>query len=134
MRNKMTTMIVAMVVLIGGCEFSGPSRLSMGMAKIILKPGKTTQLTVLEKLGAPNITTREDGQEVWVYDKVSSRESSSSFGLGGGGGGIGSGGVGGGVIAAGFGTSTRSETTVMLIIYFDDNDVVRDYRVSQTKF
>jgi len=130
----MTTMIVAMVVLVGGCEFSGPSHITMGMAKIILKPGKTTQLTVLEHFGAPNISTRQDGMEVWVYDKVSSRESSASFGIGGAGGGIGSAGAGGGVIAAGFGSSTRSETTVMLLIYFDENDVVRDYRVSQTKF
>jgi len=134
MRNKMITIIVAVSVLVGGCEFSGPSRVTMGMAKIILKPGKTTQLTVLEQFGAPNITTRQDGQEVWVYDKVSSRDSSASFGIGGGGGTISSDSVGGGVIAAGFGSSTRSETTVMLLIYFDDNDIVRDYRVSQTKF
>ncbi len=129
-RINIVSSLLVCVVFIGGCEFSGPSRISMGYAKVILKPGKTTQLDVLEHFGAPNISTREDGQEVWVYDKVSSRESAAGLGIGGGA--VGSG--GGGLIAAGLGSRTRSETTVMLIIYFDEFDKVRDYRVSQTKF
>lgn len=133
-RINIKTVLLVCVVMVGGCEFSGPSRVSMGMAKIYLKPGKTTKLEVFEIFGPPNHATIADGQTTLIYDKVSSRESSSFLGLGGGGGGLGSGGAGGGVIAAGFGSSTRSETTVMLIIYLDDNDLVRDYRFSQSKF
>ena len=36
--------------------------------------------------------------------------------------------------AGGRGTTTRSETTVMLIVYFDQSDVVSDYKITQTKF
>ena len=46
----------------------------------------------------------------------------------------GSGGFGGVGLAGGVGTSERSETSVMLIVYFDEHDTVRDYKISQTKF
>jgi hypothetical protein len=71
---------------------------------------------------------------MWVYDKVSSRTTSSAFGLGGFGAGAGSGGFGGGGLAGGVGSVEQSETTVMLIIYYDKNDVVADYKITQTKF
>jgi len=48
---------------------------------------------VAERLGAPNILTRDgEGREAWVYDKVSSEieASSGSIGIAGGGLGVGS--------------------------------------------
>ena len=122
------------LALLAGCSQSRPSALTPGAAKKHIVPGETTQAEVIEVFGTPNIITRKSGGEMWVYDKVSSRQTSAAFGIGGLGGGAGGGGAGGGGLAAGAASSERSETTVMLIVYFDQNDVVRDYKISQTKF
>ena len=120
---------LALLVLVG-CSQSQPSAITPGAAKKYIKPGETNQVDVIEVFGTPNVITRRDGNEVWVYDKVSSRQTTAVFGAGGLGGGAG--GVGG--LAGGIGSTERSETTVMLIIYFDEHDVVRDYQIKQTKF
>lgn len=117
-----------------GCSESRPSALTPGAAKKYIRPGETTQAEVIETFGTPNVITRKDGGEMWVYDKVSSRQTSAAFGGGGLAGGGGSSGFGGGGLGGGVGSTERSETTVMLIIYFDQNDLVRDYKISQTKF
>lgn len=124
------------VVLLGGCSasHSKPSALTPGAAKKHIVPGQTTQAEVVEIFGTPNVITQKDGYEMWVYDKVSSRTTSAVFGGGVLGGGGGSGGFGGGGIGGGVGSTERSETTVMLIVYFGEHDVVRDYKISQTKF
>ena len=125
--------LIGSVVLLG-CSQARPSALTPGAAKKHIKPGVTTQAEVIEAFGTPNIITRKEGYEMWVYDKVSSRRTDAFFGLGGLGGGVGSGGAGGGGLFGGAGSSETSETTVMLIVYFDENDVVTDYKISQTKF
>lgn len=131
----MSRMIALGLLLIaGGCSQARPSAITPGAAKKHIKPGETTQAEVIEVFGTPNIITRKHGTEMWVYDKVSSKQTSAAFGIGGFGGGAGGGGFGGGGLAGGVGSSERSETTVMLIIYYDENDVVRDYKISQTKF
>lgn len=117
-----------------GCSQARPSALTPGAAKKHIKPGQTTQIEVIEVFGTPNVITRKRGNEVWVYDKVSSRQTNSAFGVGGFGGGGGSGGLGGGGVFGGASSSERSETTVMLIIYFDEHDIVQDYQIKQTKF
>jgi outer membrane protein assembly factor BamE (lipoprotein component of BamABCDE complex) len=120
--------------LVLGCSQSRSSALTPGAAKKHIQPGVTTQAEVIEVFGTPNVITRKDGGEMWVYDKVSSQTTSAAFGIGGLGGGGGSGGFGGGGLAGGVGSTERSETTIMLIVYFDEHDVVRDYKISQTKF
>lgn len=104
------------------------------MAKLYLVPGETHQAKVIEIFGPPNIVTRSDDGDLWVYDKVSSREANTSFGIGGIVGGFGSGTLGIGGLGVGANDSVRSETTVMLIVYYDKNDLVRDYKITQTKF
>jgi outer membrane protein assembly factor BamE (lipoprotein component of BamABCDE complex) len=89
---------------------------------------------VIEVFGTPNVITMRDDYEMWVYDKVSSTQTTAVFGLGGLGGGSSSSGFGGGGAGGGVGSVERSETTVMLIIYFDSDDVVHDYKITQTKF
>lgn len=126
--------MAAILSLLIGCSQSGPSALTPGAAKKHIVPGRTTQAEVIEIFGTPNVITRKEGGEMWVYDKVSSLQTSAAFGAGGLGGGWGSSGFGAGGLAGGVGSTERSETTVMLIIYFDENDVVRDYKMSQTKF
>jgi len=125
---------VVLMVMVMGCSESRPSALTPGAAKKHIQPGVTTQAEVVEIFGTPNVITRKNGQEMWVYDKVSSRTTSAAFGAGGLGGGWGSSGFGGGGLAAGARSTERSETTVMLIVYFDPNDVVQDYKITQTKF
>ncbi len=120
--------------LVVGCSQSRPSSITPGAAKKYIIPGETTQAEVIEVLGTPNVITRKDSGEMWVYDKVSSRQTSVVFGGGGLGGGFGHSGFGGGGLGGGASSTERSETTVMLIIYYDANDIVRDYKVTQTKF
>ena len=44
--------------------------LTQGNVQLTLKKGVTKKLEVLEKFGAPNITTRDSsGMEVWTYQR-----------------------------------------------------------------
>ncbi len=130
MKTVFTILALISIVFAAGCASTRPSPVTPGAAKMYLEPGRTHQVEVLEKFGTPNIVTRRDGGEMWVYDKISSNEGSGLLGLGGGGGGSG---LGGGIFG-GLSSRTRSETTVMLIVYFDPNDIVLDYKITQTKF
>ncbi len=89
--------------------------------------GKTTKAEVLENFGAPNITTRDgSGREVWTYQRaaqVTQSSSQSSFWtiiLGGG-----------SSNATGFESSSQMVT---LIIKFDGNDIVADFRSRTSNF
>jgi hypothetical protein len=71
---------------------AGTSVFTLGAVQKELRPG-LSQTDVAERLGAPNILTRDaEGREAWVYDKVSSEieASSGSVGVGGLGSGVGS--------------------------------------------
>ena len=103
------------------------SELTQGMVQMNLEVGKTTKADVLETFGAPNITTRDSsGNEVWTYQRqaqVSQSSSSSGFIF---------------VIiagksadASGFETSSKMMT---LIIKFDGNDVVTDFKSRESNF
>jgi len=103
------------------------SALTQGNVQLNLKVGTTTKAEVLEKFGSPNITTRDGGgQEVWSYQRmatVSQSSSSSNYWtilL-----------AGGGKSADGFSQSSR---TVTLIIKFNSNDVVSDFRSRTSEF
>ena len=103
------------------------SELTQGMVQMNLEVGKTTKSDVIETFGAPNITTRDSsGNEVWTYQRqaqVSQSSSSSGFIF---------------VIiagksaeASGFETSSRMMT---LIIKFDKNDIVSDFKSRESNF
>ena len=103
------------------------SELTQGMVQMNLEVGKTTKADVLETFGAPNITTRDSsGNEVWTYQRqaqVSQSSSSSGFIF---------------VIiagksseASGFETSSKMMT---LIIKFDGNDIVTDFKSRESNF
>lgn len=113
--------------------------LTHGMVQMTLKVGETNQAEILEKFGAPNITTIDStGQEMWVYDRHATvsydKQSGFSIGLGAGGGGGGVG-VGGGL---GFGSkkskSSTSTRAMTLIIKFDQNKVVSDFKSRSSSF
>ena len=103
------------------------SELTQGMVQMNLEVGKTTKSDVIETFGSPNITTRDSsGNEVWTYQRqaqVSQSSSSSGFIF---------------VIiagksaeASGFETSSRMMT---LIIKFDGNDIVSDFKSRESNF
>lgn len=122
---------------LAGCK--GPptqaDRVTAGMAESELLSGSTTQLEVLEVFGAPNIVTRgSDGEESWTYERVAFDSYFRRGGLVAGGIGFGGSGGGGGIGSASGGQTRSGVRTVTLIIYFDGQEVVQDYRVMETHF
>lgn len=123
------------------------SNLTAGMVKKHVKVGVATQTEILSVFGAPNIITRDkDGNEVWTYDKQSMASASevAEWNASGGAGAIAGGlagdaAIGGGVTAGGSSGKSSSagqvsSATFTLMIQFDANDVVKDYRMMATQF
>ncbi len=90
---------------------------------------------VARVLGSPNIvTTNNERQETWIYDKISSdviysRSSGTIVGLifGGSGGGA-------GVGSSSAGSNSSSQRTLTVIIDFDGNNTVRDFAYHTSRF
>ncbi len=143
---------LAVLGLVCGCitappKLPGPtaqkSNLTPGMVKRTIDKGVTGQTKILQTFGAPNIVSRDTaGSEVWTYDVQSvahtSAQTSASGGMGAAAGGVAGsvpivGGAGGGGKRS---TSTGmvSSSTFTLMITFDENDVVSDYRMQSTSF
>jgi len=103
------------------------SSLTQGNVQLNVKVGTTTKSDVLENFGSPNITTRDgSGQEVWTYQRSAQVSQSSSE----------SGYwtiliVGEQGRSSGFESSSRMIT---LIIKFDNNDVVSDFKSRTSNF
>ena len=115
-----------LALLLLGCTTSEQpaqkSNLTAGMVKKQIIEGVTTQNDILQIFGAPNIITRnKSGREVWTYDTISVEKSAEE--------GYWS------VIVAGAagGRSSASTRTFILMITFDDNEVVKQcsYRASE---
>ncbi len=113
--------------------------LTHGMVQMTVRVGETRQSDILETFGGPNVTTIDgSGREVWVYDRhatvTADKSSGFSIGMlvGGGGGGVGAGG------GLGFGKkkskSEQSSRSMTLIIKFDSNGVVSDFRSRSSSF
>ena len=130
---KIPLIIITTILLLTGCVTAPKpmtkknSELTQGMVQMNLEVGKTTKSDVIETFGSPNITTRaSSGNEVWTYQRqaqVSQSSSSSGFIF---------------VIiagksaeASGFETSSRMMT---LIIKFDGNDIVSDFKSRESNF
>ena len=90
---------------------------------------------VAEALGSPNIvTTDEQRNETWIYDKISSdvtysRSSGTIVGLvfGGSAGGA-------GVGSTSSGSTSKTQRTLTVIIKFDENNMVRDFSYHSSQF
>lgn len=78
---------------------------------------------VIEALGSPNIvTTDENGNETWVYERYAREARTSDNGY---------------FLVVVFGSSRSSEThqkTLTVVIKFDENKVVRDFGYHATTF
>ena len=130
---KIPLIIIASILLLTGCVTAPEpltkknSELTQGMVQMNLEVGKTTKAEVVETFGAPNITTRDgDGNEVWTYQRQAQVNQSSSN----------SGFIfviiaGKSSSASGFESSSRMMT---LIIKFDNEDIVTDFKSRESNF
>lgn len=109
-------------------------RVTVGTVQKEITPGMSAA-SVAAALGSPNIVTSDDErQETWIYDKISSevtysRSSGTIVGLlfGGSGGGAGIG-------STSAGASATSQRTLTIIIRFDADDRVRDFSYHSSRF
>ena len=132
MASKMLYGLAFSLLLVGCVSPPKPlteqnSQLTQGNIEMHLVVGTTTKAQVLKNFGAPNITTRDGaGREVWTYQRSAQvAQSSSQSGywtiiLGGE-----------SSQASGFENSSRMLT---LIIKFDKNDIVTDFRSQTSNF
>ena len=130
--NKLASVTLA-ALLLPGCAANNSqiNRLTLGTVQKTVYEG-ANQTEIMEALGAPNIiTNNSSGREVWTYDKIS-REVQASSGM---------------VVTwwnpiswlAGIasGSSSRSSTTsksITVLITFDDNKRVTDFKYQRLEF
>jgi hypothetical protein len=98
------------------------SSLTPGGVKLNLTKGQTTQAQVQEAFGTPDLVTHKDGQEIWTYDKTTYEyDRRSDYAT---------------LIFIGqSGDRVRSSSkSTLLIVYFNDKDIVTDYRLSAIKY
>jgi hypothetical protein len=120
-------LLAAASLVLGGCSKpeaaeTRPSALTPGTVKRTIVKGETTQAECLEVFGPPDLVTHRDDIQIWTYDKTSyDYEKHGSYFT---------------VILYGVsGDRVRSSSkSTMLILYFDDADIVQDYRLSAVKF
>jgi len=125
-------LISILFLVLVGCKTTEPltsknSNLTQGNVQMNLTVGETSKSEVLENFGSPNVTTRDgSGQEVWSYQRAAQVSQSSSsegywtiiF-------------AGQSSSATGFESSSRMIT---LIIKFDENDIVTDFKSRESNF
>ena len=114
------------------------SAFTLGVVQKALRPG-LSQADVAERLGAPNILTRDgEGREAWVYDKVSSEIEASSGSVAVGGAGSGVGGTFAGLL--GIGASKRSDKakssqrTLTVVVRFSAAGTVETFTWHDSRF
>ena len=141
LRLRSIAAVLAAVVLAGCAATPQPvternSALTQGNVQLNLLVGQTTKADVVDVFGAPNVTTRDgEGREVWTYQRSarvaqsSSRSGLWSILLAPGARGVG--GMLGSSSSSGFETTSRMMT---LIIEFDAEDVVADFRSRSADF
>lgn len=139
-----TTMAVLATVFLTACSATHHAadvrgadeadRVTVGTVQKEIRIGMSAA-DVAGVLGSPNIVTTDDQrQETWIYDKISSdvtysRSSGTIVGLifGGSGGGA-------GVGSTSAGSTSTSQRTLTVIIKFDGDDRVRDFSYHTSRF
>lgn len=127
--------IMAIVsILAAGCSAThhrdqvrddGGDRISAGTVQREIRVGMTSA-EVAAALGAPNIVTRNNDRQTWIYDKVSTEEVRSSSSLG--------------IFTilvnptSAASASSTSQRTLTIIVKFDENEKVEDFSYRQSSF
>ena len=137
--------VVASLLCLAGCRpeqqmNTATVRLTPGQVRSKIAIGRTTQLEVVQALGAPNMVLVKAGAaEVWTYDQISMhREDTSSFlgvigGIAGATGSETGAAVGGGATASNS-SKVTSVRTATLIVEFDDKGIVKNFEMMATAF
>ena len=91
--------------------------------------------SVAEVLGSPNIvSTDEDRNEVWIYDKISTQYVSADASAGvlalGGGSDV----IGGTGVSGRQSSGASSQRTLTVIVKFDEDKLVRDFAYHTSRF
>ncbi len=130
MKNIKTFAILFFVLILLGCatfpkqeESYQKSNLTSGTVKREIIKNQTTQADILKLFGAPNLVTMDsNGNEVWNYNKMSYSTTEGSDA--------------GTLIFWGGSRAISTSTTKSfdLILTFDKNDVVKDYRLIAASF
>ena len=145
MKIRQTITIAALAALLAtGCSAThhardvrtadDTDRLTVGTVQKEIRLGMSAA-DVASVLGSPNIVTTDDErQETWIYDKISSdvtysRSSGTIIGLI-----FGGSGAGAGVGSTDAGSTTSSQRTLTVIVKFDGNDVVSDFSYHASRF
>jgi hypothetical protein len=121
-------LITTMALLfVAGCQpaddrtsgLATESNLTAGMAKSTIINGSTSQAEILEVFGPPDLVTHRDGIQIWTYDKIAYDYETTAGTVS--------------LFRSGKRSRSRSVST-MMILYFDKNDIVQDYRMSVVRF
>ncbi len=115
-----------------------PREFTLGVVQKELRPGMS-QADVAERLGSPNIVTRDaGGREAWVYDKVSSEVELSGGGVSLGGLGSGAGGNFAGMLGVSAGRRTErarsSQQTLTVVVRFSATGSVETFSWHNSRF
>jgi hypothetical protein len=114
------------------------STFTLAVVQKALRPG-LPQADVVERLGAPNILTRDaDGREAWVYDRVASERDVSSHNVGLAGAGSGVGGTFAGILGISAGKRSEktrsSQRTLTVVIRFSATGLVETFTWHDSQF
>ena len=142
MKTRLTVVCVS-VALLSGCVSSVPDRseLTLTPAKVAqtMEIGKTTQIDVVKALGTPNMLLKDGAtKEVWTYDQMHVERTKTGYTLG----------AGllfldpSGTVTSAGGTRGEYESkkdvsfvkTMTLIVEFDKNSIVSDFKMLSTTF
>lgn len=137
MKNlKLYSSLVLLATITSGCvnnnslyQPQNEEKITVAKAQAELKKGMSSA-SVIEVMGSPNIiSTNDDGNEVWVYDKISTQKASQS------------GSVGTGLIPSlivggsmSSNSSASSQRTLTIIVKFDENKKVKDIAYHTSRF
>ena len=139
-----TTVAILATVVTAGCSATHHAadvraadeaeRITVGTVQKEVRIGMSAA-NVASVLGSPNIVTSDDQrQETWIYDKISSEVTYSRskgtlvgliFGSSGGGAGVGT---------TSAGATATSQRTLTVIIKFDADNRVRDFSYHTSRF
>jgi outer membrane protein assembly factor BamE (lipoprotein component of BamABCDE complex) len=139
-----TTVAILATVVTAGCSATHHAadvraadeadRITVGTVQKEVRIGMSAA-NVASVLGSPNIVTSDDQrQETWIYDKISSEVTYSRskgtlvgliFGSSGGGAGVGT---------TSAGATATSQRTLTVIIKFDGDNRVRDFSYHTSRF
>jgi hypothetical protein len=121
-----------------GAKAAGEGEFTLGLVQKGLKAG-LSQTDVVERLGSPNIVTRDGaGREAWVYDKVATETVSSGRHIGIGGGGLATGASTLGILGLSGGAHSEktkaSQKTITVVIRFAADGTVESFTFHQSRF